>query len=160
VDIRDSEDRGRSRPGPAESWPATQLSIRDASLAVRLAEGLDRDGWRVGWSRLLDGSWEARVSSPSMPVPVRARGLSRVSAISGAHLEAIRRAGLASQLAEIRVGWVERSEPHQRDGSMVGLAPLDPPYADLGSIQENDPQPEIRNRRSEFLDMNDLFDLV
>jgi hypothetical protein len=90
--IRDSDDRGRRCPDPAESWPATQVAIRDAWLAGRLAEGLGRDGWRVGWSKLDDGSWEARVGSPSIPVPAEARGLTRVSAISGAHLEAIRRA--------------------------------------------------------------------
>jgi len=31
-----------------------------------------------------------------MPVAVKARGLTRVSAISGAHLEALRRAGLST----------------------------------------------------------------
>jgi len=55
--IPDSDDRGRRGPDPAGSWPATQVSIRDAWLAVRLAEGLGRDGWRVGWSKLVDDSW-------------------------------------------------------------------------------------------------------
>jgi hypothetical protein len=106
-------------------------------MAVRLAEGLARDGWRVGWSRRADGSWEASVGSPSMPVPVGTRGLTRVSAISAAHLEAIRRAGLAAP------GPARLADP-----GLHRFLPVD------------ELQSENGNRKSEFMDMKDLFDLA
>ncbi|WP_435010932.1 hypothetical protein P12x_002222 [Tundrisphaera lichenicola] len=89
-----AEDRGRRCPNPERNWPVFRLCFQDLRLASGLAEMLVLDGWRVGWSRMPDGSWESRVRSPSIAVPVIARGGSRVSAISRAYLEAIRRSGL------------------------------------------------------------------
>ena len=64
---------------------------RDGQQALRLAEVLGVDGRLVEWTRLVDGDWEAVLSGPSLPGRVAGRGRSRVSAISQAHVRAIRR---------------------------------------------------------------------
>ncbi len=68
---------------------------RDGQQAQRLAEFFNLEGWLVEWVRVesveVEVEWEARLSGPSLPGRVVGRGRSRVSAISKAHVLAIRR---------------------------------------------------------------------
>jgi hypothetical protein len=71
--------------------PDAPRNHRDGLLARRLADAFGRDGWSVECHRLGDGRWAARVACPSTGIVVDAPGTSRVSAISAAHVEAVRK---------------------------------------------------------------------
>ena len=84
----------------------------DGQQARRLAEVFGLDGWLVEWERV-EGEWEARLSGPALPGRMVGRGLSRVSAISKAHVLAIRR---------LRLGEVPESAPSLKSMSLPRIS--------------------------------------
>ncbi len=91
----------------------------DGQQALRLAEVFGLDGWLVEWERVGDAGWEARLIVPTSPGQVVGRGRSRVSAISKAHVEAVRR------LRRPDVPEAQRQGPDLGAG-IVPLAPAAP----------------------------------
>lgn len=69
-------------------------NFRDWQLAQDLSEELGRNGWRVEFDRQETGEWLAQLTCPWLTGRVLGRGASRVSAISAAHVESIRRLGV------------------------------------------------------------------
>jgi hypothetical protein len=65
--------------------------FRDSLRAHEYIKEIHVDGWQVDWARVSSREWEARISCPSIPSEITARGRTRLSAITAAYQAAFRR---------------------------------------------------------------------